>query len=170
MSNFVKVVIFGLVLIGVFTAFSIWYVPPITPEPPPPASVATGALDTEGLVSLGEEVFNGKGACTLCHNAAGGRAPLLDGVAANATERLADARYRGNANDAAGYLKESLIEPSAFVVAGYGVAGTGDTQSPMPSVTSPEIGLTPVEVEAVIAYLQRLSGVEVTARMPEAGP
>ena len=168
MNNFIKVVIFSLALIGVFTAFSIWYVPPIIPEPPPTASTVAVVPDMEDFIRLGEEVYNGKGACSLCHDPAGGRAPLLDDIAATATVRLNDARYNGSAIDTEGYLRESLTEPSAYVVAGYGVAGTGDTRSPMPPVTSPETGLTAMEVEAVIAYLQRLAGVEVTARMGEA--
>lgn len=168
MRNFIKVIIFSLALVGVFTAFSVWYVPPITPEPPPMASAVAGVLDMEGFIRLGEEVYNGKGACKLCHDPAGGRAPLLGDIAAKAENRLSDARYGGSAADGVGYLRESLTAPSAYVVEGYGVAGTNDTRSPMPSVTSPEIALTAVEVEAVIAYLQNRAGVDVTARMPEA--
>lgn len=169
MNNFLKVVIFSLALIGVFTAFSIWYIPPITPEPPPESAPVPVALDTEGLVRLGEEVFTGKGACTLCHDPVAGRAPELDDIASTAGKRLTDTRYAGSAKDAAGYIRESLMSPSAYVVAGYGVAGSADARSPMPAADSPEIGLAPVEVEAVIAYLQRRAGVEVTAKAPEEG-
>jgi len=169
MNNFIKVIIFSLALIGVFTAFSIWYVPPITPEPPPSASAVADVLDMDDLIRLGKEVYNGKGACRLCHDPAGGRAPILDDIASTAAARLNDARYSGDAIDAEGYLRESLTDPSAYVVAGYGVAGTGDAQSPMPPATSPETGLSAVEVEAVIAYLQSIAGVELTVDIPEAG-
>ena len=54
------------------------------------------------------------------------------------------------------YLEESMLEPSAFVVAGFGKVGSGDAESPMPAVTAGSIGFTEVEIGAVIAYLQDL--------------
>ena len=65
------------------------------------------------------------------------------------------------------FLYDSLVEPSAFVVAGFGVAGTNDTISPMPGAKESAIGLSETEIKAVIAYLQQLSGVEVTVKPDE---
>jgi hypothetical protein len=96
----------------------------------------------------------------------GGRAPLLEESAIVAEERLADAGYAGTAESVEDYLYESLAEPSAYVVAGYGKAGTGDTESPMPNILTGRIGLSEVEARAVVAYLQDLSGVEVTVEIP----
>ncbi len=168
MSNFLKVAAFSLVVIGAYTAFSVWFVPPVGTGPAPAVVERSAPLDSAGLVRLGREVFNGKGSCTLCHNAVGGRAPLLDDVALRASERLSDKRYKGKATDAASYIRESMLDPSAYVVAGYGVAGSNDTVSPMPDVAAPPIGLTPIEVDSVIAYLQDKAGVEVTVRPPSA--
>lgn len=50
------------------------------------------------------------------------------------------------------YLRESLMCPSCYVVEGYGKEG--DTISPMPLIHKPPISLSPVELNAVIAWLQ----------------
>ncbi len=50
------------------------------------------------------------------------------------------------------YLRESLMCPTCYVVTGYGK--DGDTKSPMPVINKPPISLTPVEINAVIAWLQ----------------
>jgi len=56
--------------------------------------------------------------------------------------------------------------PSAFVVAGYGKTGTNDSVSPMPAVDKGSIGLSDVEIGAVIAYLQSIAGVDITVPLP----
>jgi len=50
------------------------------------------------------------------------------------------------------YLRESLMCPSCYVVEGYGKEG--DTISPMPLIHKPPISLSPVELNAVIGWLQ----------------
>jgi len=50
------------------------------------------------------------------------------------------------------YIRETMMCPGCYVVKGYGKAG--DMKSPMPVITKPPIDLSPVEVNAVIAYLQ----------------
>ncbi|MBI5492057.1 MAG: hypothetical protein HY893_03900 [Deltaproteobacteria bacterium] len=171
MSNFLKVAAFSLFIIGVYTFFADRLIPPIAPQAPPPLTeVAARPMTADGLARLGEEVFKGKGACTLCHNPVGGRAPLLDGIIIKANERIKGPGYRGGAKDAAEYIRESMVNPSAYVVPGFGVAGTHDTKSPMPDVRGSEIGLSEVEIDAVIAYFQRSAGVEVTVGSPAAGP
>jgi cytochrome c oxidase subunit 2 len=59
-----------------------------------------------------------------------------------------------------------MLKPSAFVVVGFGKAGTNDTVSPMPNVTGGGIDLSEAEISAVIAYLQDLGGAEVTVEIP----
>ncbi|MBI1913098.1 MAG: c-type cytochrome [Deltaproteobacteria bacterium] len=167
MSNFVKVTIFSLFVIGVYTLFSVKYVPPIKPEEPPKEEAFDeGSMTVDEFVSLGEVVYNGKGACTLCHTPVGGRAPLLDNIATVASERIKGAGYKGSAKTAEEYIRESMVSPSAYVAAGFGVTGTNDKESPMPDVRTGSIGLNETEIKAVIAYLQRLGGAEVTVVTP----
>jgi hypothetical protein len=81
-------------------------------------------------------------------------------------ERMKAERYKGGAEDLEAYLVESLVEPSAFVVAGFGKKGTNDAESPMPNVAAGSIGLSEAEVSAVVAYLQDQAGAEVTVEIP----
>jgi hypothetical protein len=167
MKTFLSVVVFSLLVIAFFSGYSSFGIPQIQPAPPPEEeSLDLGAMGMEQFVALGGRLYEGRGTCTLCHNPVGGRAPLLEQAAIVAEERLGDARYQGKATDAAAYLYESMAEPSAYVVVGFGKAGSNDTVSPMPNILTGRIGLSDVEVKAVIAYLQDLSGVEVTVEIP----
>lgn len=168
MKTFVAVVGFSLLVIGFFAGYSSFGIPQIKPAPPPPQEekLDLGAMGMEDFISLGERIYEGKGTCTLCHNPVGGRAPPLEESASVAEERLADPQYEGEATDVTGYLYESLADPSAYVVPGFGKAGTGDTVSPMPNILTGRIGLSEAESLAVVAYLQDLSGFEVTVEIP----
>jgi mono/diheme cytochrome c family protein len=167
MKNFLKVVIFSLLVIGFFASFSNFGIPQIEPAPPPKEEkLELGAMTMDQFVALGDKTFNGKGTCTLCHNPVGGRAPLLDRAAMAVTERLADARYKGKATNVEEYFYESMVRPSAYVVAGFGKVGSGDTESPMPDASAGSARLSDAEIKAVIAYLQDLSGVDVTVDIP----
>jgi hypothetical protein len=66
-----------------------------------------------------------------------------------------DQAYRRSGSDeliGEDYLRESLLCPTCYVVEGYGK--DGDTKSPMPVINKPPISLSPVELNAVIAWLQ----------------
>lgn len=67
-----------------------------------------------------------------------------------------DPAYRraGAGGEASGedYIRESLMCPTCYVVEGYGK--DGDTKSPMPLINKPPISLSPIELNAVIAWLQ----------------
>lgn len=171
MKNFFRVIVFSVLTIVLYMLFATEYIPPINPAPPPKEeALDLGAMTMPQFIALGEKVYNGKGTCTLCHNPVVKRAPLLDGVAGVAEERMKDARYKGEAKDIAGYILESMTKPSAYVVTGFGVTGTNDTQSPMPDVSTGAIGLNEVELKAVVAYLQNLGGAEVTVEIPKGQP
>ncbi len=65
------------------------------------------------------------------------------------------AEYRRQGSDELNgedYIRESLMCPSCYVVKGYGKAG--DTVSPMPVISKPPISLSPMELNAVIGWLQ----------------
>lgn len=167
MKNLLKVVLFSLLTIGFFAGFANYGIPRIESAPPPKEEkLDLSGMTMDGFIALGDRIFNGKGTCTLCHNAVGGRAPMLDRVAVVSGERLKDSRYQGDAKDAESYIYESMIRPSAYVVVGFGKSGSQDTESPMPVISGSGIGLSEVEINAVIAYLQELSGVEITVEVP----
>ena len=167
MKVLLKVTIFSLLTIGFFAGFSNYGIPEINPAPPPiEEKLDLGSMTMERFIALGDKIFNGKGTCTLCHNAVGGRAPMLDTVAATAPERMADPRYKGDADTLEAYLYESMVKPSAYVVAGFGKTGSNDTESPMPDASAGGISLSDAELKAVIAYLQDTSGADVTVEIP----
>jgi mono/diheme cytochrome c family protein len=166
MKHFLKVVLFSLMTIGFFAGFANFGIPKIEPAPPPTAEkLDLGSMTMEQFIAVGDKLYNGKGTCPLCHNSMG-RAPMLDKIGSVGPERLSDAQYKGEAKDIESYLYESMVKPSAFVVAGFGKAGTRDTESPMPDVTGGSIGFSEAEIKAVIAYLQNIGGAEVTVTIP----
>ncbi len=170
MNNFLKITLFGALLILFYTLFSVYYVPDVdTHKKSGKAQRVVLPIEEVGPVAYGEEVYYGRGGCAQCHDSAGGRAPVLDSVAAEAAARYTSAEYTGTASDAIGYLRESMVEPSAFVVAGYGTLIGKRIISPMPDVSSGSISLDPVEIAAVIAYMQAIAGLEVTVEIPQ-GP
>jgi cytochrome c2 len=135
---------------------------------------AVGASGTQGAI--------GKGQCPLCHGFQKGflseRAPNLFGVPKRAEERLSDPRYSkadpskrdtiqkeacsgcGTANTAAEYIAESHACPNCYVVAGFGVKGTNDKESPMPPIHKPPINLSIDELIAVDTWLFAREGVD----------
>jgi len=168
--QFLTVVAFTLLTVGLFAGYSNFGIPQIEPSPPPKREkLDLGAMTMDRFIAVGEKIFNGKGTCTLCHNDLG-RAPMLDTAAGLVAERMADPRYGGDAASAAEYLIESLIKPSAFVVTGFGKKGSNDSESPMPDVSSGSIRLSDPEIKAVVAYLQEIGGVEVTVEIPTDAP
>ncbi len=167
MRNFLKVLCFSLLVIGLFAGYSNYGIPQIEPAPPPvEEKLELGAMTMDKFIALGERLYNGKGTCTLCHNPTGGRAPQLESAATVASERMQDSRYQGTASTVVEYLYESMVEPSAYVVAGFGKAGSNDSESPMPDVSAGGIGLSDAELKAIIAYLQDLAGTDVTVSIP----
>src|SRR3989338_1909443 len=151
MTNFLKVSGFSLLMIGGFSPYSNYGIPQIIPAPPPvEEKLELGAMTMDQFIALGGRIYNGKGTCTLCHNSMG-RAPMLDKIATVAAENLKNPNYRGAAKTVEEYLHESLVKPSAFVPAGFGKAGSNDTESPMPDVSGGGIGLSEAEIAAVIA-------------------
>ncbi|MEO5330978.1 MAG: c-type cytochrome [Magnetococcus sp. YQC-5] len=168
MKTFLQVVLFSLFVVFCFTGYSNFGIPQITPAAPPVAEkVDLGAMTMDQFVAMGEKVVTGKGTCTLCHNDLG-RAPMLNKLGANIKVNLEDPRYKGEAKGSAEkYLVESLVKPSAYVVAGFGKAGSNDTESPMPDVSGGSIALSQPEIMAVVAYLLDSNGLENTVQIPK---
>ena len=142
--------------------------PQVEGQAPKDMKVDLGALTMDSYIAMGESIFKGKGTCTLCHNNMG-RAPdipVMD-MEATAMERLKDPEYKGAAKDSESYFRESMIDPSKYIVAGYG--NQGDT-STMPIINKAPIELTEVEMGAVVAYLQAKDGGQPTVELPTDAP
>ena len=161
---------FSVALVLVFASIT-YVLPQIKGEAPEEETVVVGELTMDSFVALGEKIYAGKGTCTLCHNSLG-RAPdlLTYDVARVSLERIADSRYEGKAVDAETYLRESMLEPSAYVVTGFGKKGSNDSESPMPAVHQPPIQISELEIDAVIAFMQEKDGNPVTVALPTAAP
>ncbi len=168
MSALFKAVGFSVAMILVFGSVT-YLLPQVKGEAPEDEEVELGELTMDSFVAMGEKIYGGKGTCTLCHNSLG-RAPdmLTYDVQAISLQRIADARYQGQAADAETYLRESMVDPSAFVVEGFGKKGSNDSESPMPAVDQPPIQLSAIEIDAIIAFLQHKDGNEVTVALPSA--
>lgn len=167
-----KVLGFSIGLTLLFTLVT-YLLPQVEGEAPVEKKIELGALTMDSFVALGEELFTNKGTCTLCHKPPPlGRAPDIQGdnMVAMAEQRLADERYKGKAATAEEYIRESLLDPSGYVVAGWGKKGSNDTVSPMPAIDKAPIELSAVEMDAIIAYLQSKDGNEVTIALPTEAP
>jgi nitric oxide reductase subunit C len=107
-------------------------------------------------VELGRAVFNATPpGCAACHSIAPGVnivGPTLAGLPATAAARIKSSDYKGKAKDPAGYIRESILEPNAHVLAGPTYAAGG--RSLMPS----DYGQTlkPDQVDQIVAYLLTL--------------
>ncbi|MEJ1497525.1 MAG: c-type cytochrome [Candidatus Sedimenticola sp. (ex Thyasira tokunagai)] len=159
---------FSLGLTLVFTLVAN-LLPQVEGEAPQESKVDLSSLTMDDFIVMGEDLFNNKGTCTLCHKPAPlGRAPDIQGfdMVAKAAERLADEHYKGGSTDTAGYILESMVDPSAYVVASWGKKGSNDTESPMPAVDKAPIQLSAMEMDAITAYLQSKDGNEVTVSLP----
>lgn len=172
MKTFIQVMAFSLFLLYGYNWFSN-SIPQMQAMPPVEEKISLEGLTPESFAALGKRIFFGKANCPLCLNAVGHRAPLLDvpsddgpPVIIRAEERIKDPRYKAKATTALEYVLESMVEPSAFVVAGFGKTGSNDTVSPMPVVINAPMSLSDLEVNAVIAYLQQSAGVDITVEIP----
>ncbi len=117
----------------------------------PPPQPASG-----DPVELGRAAYNSTPpGCAACHSIAPGVnivGPTLAGISATAAARIKNPDYKGKAKDAAGYIRESILEPNAHVLAGPTYAAGG--RSLMPG----DYGQTlkPEQVDQIVAYLLTL--------------
>ncbi len=172
--TFLKVIVFSVLVLLVYTGFAN-ILPQVQSDPPSEEEPDTGGLDLAGMIAYGETLFSGAGTCTLCHKAQG-RAPDLLGMdlAVALEEVISNPAYSGIAAGQSGagaieeYLRESLVDPSAWVVPGFGKKGTQGKVSPMPVVNAPPIEMSQVQMNAMIAFLQDRAGVAPTIPLPGA--
>jgi nitric oxide reductase subunit C len=94
-------------------------------------------------------------ACFTCHSVAPGvnlAGPSLAGIGHRAAERVKSPDYHGEAKDAAGYIRESILKPSAYLVPGAIYSANG--RSFMPD--NFEKLLEDDQVDDLVAYLMTL--------------
>lgn len=122
--------------------------------PLPPGARPTTTADDP--VAIGESVFrSATPACVACHSISPGvnlAGPSLAGVSARAEALLASPDYTGKAKDVKGYLRESIVEPSAHRVPGQMYSANG--VSFMPANFGKD--LKPEQLDALVAYLTSL--------------
>ncbi len=170
MNVLLKTMGFSLALMLTFTAVT-YVLPQVKGEAPEDRDVDVAALTMDSFIALGEDLYLGKGTCTLCHNDLGRAPDFLElNVVGTSLERIGDPRYQGDAMDAAGYLRESMLDPNIYVVKGFVKKGSDDTESPMPAVDKPPTQLSDVEISAIIAFLQAKDGNPVTVALPAQTP
>jgi nitric oxide reductase subunit C len=96
--------------------------------------------------------------CASCHDVTrpwpgGDICPNLGNVATEAARIVRGADYHGRARDAAGYLRESIVDPNAYVVPGANYRQP-DGQSVMPKDFART--LSPAALDDLVAYLLTL--------------
>jgi nitric oxide reductase subunit C len=117
----------------------------------PPAPAASNEP-----VALGQSLFRAAPpGCFSCHSTAPGVTlvgPSLADIGTTAAQRVKDPSYHGKATDGASYIRESIIEPDAYVVPGPTYSTGGHSLMPPGFNTS----LTPQQLDQLIAYLTTL--------------
>ncbi|WP_263772897.1 c-type cytochrome [Propionivibrio soli] len=121
-------------------------------QPPGARPVGSG----QDPIALGQSLFRSVApACAACHSVAPGvnmAGPSLAGVATRAQQHIGTPDYKGQAKDAAGYIRESIEHPSAYVVPGAMYSANG--QSFMPATYAKE--LNSEQIDQLVAYLATL--------------
>lgn len=155
-ARFIRVVAFVAIVLGGFSLVALG-IPQMASMPPAVEKFDVAFIkDKKDLAAIGQKIFFGKGQCALCHTigTSGGRCPDLKGVGAKLTRE---------------FLYESLTQPQAYIYMDYQVEKGRPERFPatMPAINKKPIELNRNEILAVIAFLQSMSGEEVTIELSE---
>jgi nitric oxide reductase subunit C len=118
--------------------------------PPPQAA-------SQDPVELGRAAYNATPpGCAACHSIVPGVnivGPTLAGMPATASMRIKSPDYKGKATDAASYIRESIVDPNAYVLTGQPTYAAGG-RSLMPH----DYGQTlkSEQIDHIVAYLMTL--------------
>jgi len=118
------------------------------------ALAAGYAVDESGV-----RIVELPGTCAACHAIAGTSAtgaicPDLTLIGAVAAERIASPEYAGTATTVEAYIRESILEPNAYVVRDKDSYYTGNGSSVMPAAVGEALDTR--ELEQLVAYLATL--------------
>ena len=87
---------------------------------------AGGSATAQGNAQNGQKLFtSGKGnapACSSCHSIKAGEklvGPSLAGIGTQAAQVIKDSNYKGSAKTATDYVKESIVNPNAYITPTY---------------------------------------------------
>ncbi len=118
-------------------------------EPPGTKPVDEG----DDPIAKGERLFRtASPACNSCHSTSPGAdmaGPSLAGLVTRAEEVLASDDYKGEATDVEGYIRESIVAPSAHLVPGAMYSADGTSFMP----TGYGESLSEEEVDQLVAHL-----------------
>ena len=114
---------------------------------------AQGSVE-KGDARRGAELF-GKLPCASCHDITrpwpgGDVCPNLGNIATEAARIVRLRDYRGKAKDVAGYIRESIVDPNAYIVLGANYR-TPDGQSVMPKDFAQTLNAK--DLDDVVAFL-----------------
>lgn len=130
---------------------------PGTDRPLASAAPAARPVDAgSNPIAIGESLFRSiQPACSACHSIAPGvnmAGPTLAGVGGRAKQIIGSPDYKGKAKDVEGYIRESIVAPSAHLVPGAMYSANG--QSFMPNTYGKD--LKPEQLDQLVAYLATL--------------
>ena len=154
-TRFRRVVAFVAIVLGGFALVAL-SIPQMASMPPAVEKFDVASIkDKKELASIGQKIFFGKGQCALCHTigTGEGRCPDLKGIGSKLTRD---------------FMYESLTQPQAYVYMDYQHVGPPKFfPAKMPYINKKPIELNKNEILAVIAFLQNMSGEEVTVELSE---
>lgn len=164
----IVVVLFAILLLVACSSST----PQPTQEPEPPQVEVPGQEEVEqgnneevgDDLTLAAEGFT-KGGCGACHvipgieNAVGTIGPDLSEIGIKAEAQLSNSHYMGTANTVLEYLREALVDPNAHISTE--CPGGTCASGLMPSYA--DSNLNEAEIDAMINFMARLPGLEITA-------
>jgi nitric oxide reductase subunit C len=100
--------------------------PDVTLQAATPTPGARATPDQEAPPTNGLDVYRAQ-YCGVCHTldaaeTKGPFGPTHNGMASTAARRLEDPDYTGKASTAGEYIRESIIDPTVYLVPGYGLS------------------------------------------------
>ncbi len=120
----------------------------------PTAPPASAVPSSSGDAARGAQDF-ARLPCASCHDVTqpfpgGAICPNLGNIATEAARIVKSPEYKGKATDAAGYIRESIVDPNAYIVPG-NQYHQPDGQSVMPKNFAQT--LTPQQIDDLVAFL-----------------